>query len=62
MEYKKAGVFSEDSLPYLWKWSVHGTSQISLQFLKYQIWQIATFFREKHSNIRPYFQVNVHYI
>ena len=25
---QKGGVFSEDSLPYLWKWKVHATSQI----------------------------------
>ena len=27
---QKRGVFSEDSLPYLWKWNVHATSQINI--------------------------------
>ena len=31
---QKASVFSEDFPPYSWKWNVHCTSQISLQFLK----------------------------
>ena len=26
---QKGGVFSEDSLPYLWKWNVHATFQIN---------------------------------
>ena len=27
---QRGGVFSEDSLPHLWKWNVHATSQINI--------------------------------
>ena len=48
---QKAGVFSEYFLLYLWKWNVHGTSQISLQFLKLPNLAVCVFFLDKYSTV-----------
>ena len=52
---QRAVIFSEDSLPYLWKWNVHVTSQISLMFLKVPNLAVCSIFLKKYSSIWPNF-------